>query len=530
MKYAAGQLFGRYELLVPIAKGGMAEVWAARLRGSRGFQKIVAIKTIRPGTTDDARMEQMFLEEATLASEIHHPNVVGTIELGEHEGALYLVMEWVEGESLNFIMKRAADQGGIPIPISVNLIAQACKGLQAAHDLRDETGVLLGVVHRDISPHNILVTCSGTAKLVDFGIAKVTARASDLTEAGELKGKFAYMAPEQMNGATIDRRADIFGMGIVLYLLTTGRHPFQGEHPAETLQNISVKAPLAPSSIVEGYPLPLEEVVLKALSKDPAHRWSTAHEMLSALELAMPQCHEGSFELRIAEFMKELVGDRSRERRARLRIAQELADQALPPESRRSVPTPSVGSLRAVSFDGAPPTSNATLPSLRLSNTPALREPNETPSRQRTKKSVQVLAAVALASMVVAGLSFVTRWHDRQWRGMAATTPVRAAPPGPAAAPPTGTPVAAPPSSALAAGSAAPAGAPNPPKVPTEGRTDVGEAERVQKEAGAPQRPAAPHSKPTSRPKTPQPETGAQAPSPERAPASDGPNVWDRRF
>src|SRR6185295_16691751 len=154
----AGSALGRYELLLPIAKGGMAQVWAARLRGSRGFQKIVAIKLIRLGTNDDERMERMFQEEATLAAQILHPNVVATLELGDHEGALYLVMEWVEGEPLSVIMKEAADRGGIPLPIAVNLIGQACRGLQAAHDLRDESGVLLGLVHRDISPQNVLVT------------------------------------------------------------------------------------------------------------------------------------------------------------------------------------------------------------------------------------------------------------------------------------------------------------------------------------------------------------------------------------
>src|SRR5258706_11796550 len=139
---AVGQVLGRYELLLPVAKGGMAQVWAARLRGSRGFQKIVAIKTILPGDLDDARVEQMFLEEATLASQIHHPNVVGTLELGEDDGLLYLVMEWVEGESLSIILTRAGEQGGIPLPIAVNLIGQACTVLHAAHELQDDDGTL----------------------------------------------------------------------------------------------------------------------------------------------------------------------------------------------------------------------------------------------------------------------------------------------------------------------------------------------------------------------------------------------------
>src|SRR5256885_2622792 len=243
-----GQALGRYELLLSLAKGGMAEVWAARLRGTRGFQKIVAIKTILRGAMDDDRMERMFLEEATLASQIHHPNVVGTLELGEDEGMLYLVMEWVEGESLSLIVNRSSERGGMPLPIAVNLIGQACKGLHAAHELRDELGAPLGVVHRDISAHNVLVTYSGNAKLVDFGIAKATARASGLTEAGEIKGKFAYLAPEQALAQPVDRRTDIFAMGILLYLLTTVRHPFKASNAGETLQNICSADPAAAPS------------------------------------------------------------------------------------------------------------------------------------------------------------------------------------------------------------------------------------------------------------------------------------------
>ncbi len=194
----AGSNLGHYELLLPIAKGGMAQVWAARLRGTRGFQKLVAVKTILAGAIDSTRLEQMFLEEAQLASQIHHANVVQTLELGEHEGTLYLVMEWVDGEPVSQVLAQAAEKGGLPLAVAVNLIAQVCHGLHAAHELRDENGDLVGVVHRDVSPQNILITPSGKAKLVDFGIAKVTSRASNMTQQGEVKGKFGYMAPEQV--------------------------------------------------------------------------------------------------------------------------------------------------------------------------------------------------------------------------------------------------------------------------------------------------------------------------------------------
>jgi serine/threonine-protein kinase len=330
---------------LPLAKGGMAQVWAARLRGTRGFQKIVAVKTILAETMEGTRAEQMFLEEATLAAQIHHPNVVATLELGEHEGTLYLVMEWVNGEPLSQIMLRAANDGGVPLPIAVDLIRQTTKGLHAAHEARDEAGQLLGIVHRDVSPHNVLVTYDGTAKIVDFGIAKATARVSSLTEAGELKGKFAYMAPEQVSGQPLDRRADIFALGVLLYTLTTGKHPFRGDSAGETLRNICVNPPLPPSKIVAGYPRALERVVLRALAKEPAARWPTAQELLSAIESAVPE-YLGSRDAEVAEFMQRHFGARASERMTELRLAQQLADRTQPNSSHGSG-----SSLRAVSID-----------------------------------------------------------------------------------------------------------------------------------------------------------------------------------
>jgi serine/threonine-protein kinase len=340
-----GRPLGRYELLLPLAKGGMAQVWAARLRGTRGFQKIVAVKTILAETMEGTRAEQMFLEEATLAAHIHHPNVVATLELGEHEGTLYLVMEWVNGEPLSQIMLRAAGHGGTPLVIAVDLMRQTSKGLHAAHEARDEAGQLLGIVHRDVSPHNVLVSYDGTAKIVDFGIAKATARASSLTEDGELKGKFAYMAPEQISGRPLDRRADIFGLGVLLYTLTTGKHPFRGASAGETLQNICVNPPLVPSKCLAGYPRALEAVVLRALAKDPEERWPTAQALLSALEAAMPECL-GSREAEVAAFMQRHFGARASERMTELRLAQQLADRTQP-----GTTSGSGSSLRAVSLD-----------------------------------------------------------------------------------------------------------------------------------------------------------------------------------
>jgi serine/threonine-protein kinase len=395
---SSGSALGRYELLLPIAKGGMAEVWAARLHGTRGFQKVVAIKTILPGAIDDARMEEMFLVEAELASKIHHPNVVGTIDLGEHEGTLYLVMEWVDGESLNVLMQKAASHGGVPLAIGVNLIGQACQGLFAAHNLRDDEGNLLGVVHRDVSPHNLLVTFTGTAKVVDFGIAKATSLASS-TEIGEVKGKFAYMAPEQVRAQAVDARTDLFALGILLYQITTGKHPFRGENPGETLQNIcSERGPTPPSAFLPEYPAELEAVVLKALAKNPDQRFSSANEMLTALERAMPGPLEASFEVQVAEYLKQLFGSRTTERRTALRVAQERLDQQRAESSSQI----SLGTLRAISLDRSDGNSSLT-PGRITTPLPLRNTPTPTPLPAPKGRSKQAIVALAGALAVVSG-------------------------------------------------------------------------------------------------------------------------------
>lgn len=362
MHFSQGQVLGRYELLLPVARGGMAEVWAARLHGSRGFRKLVAIKTILRGAIDDTRLEQMFLAEAELASRIQHPNVVQTLELGEHASGLYLVLEWVEGQSLSALLTEASAHGGIPLKIAVNLVGQACKGLHAAHELTDENGAPLGVVHRDISPQNVLVSFSGTVKVVDFGIAKATAAASTLTEAGEVKGKLAYMAPEQLRGsAGVDRRADIFSMGTLLYAMTTGRHPFRGDHPSATLRNITTRGSVPPPSAhVEDYPSALEEVVLKSLKKDPSERFATAHEMLQALERAVPEALERSFDAKVAEFIAKVSGSSGSERHQRIREAGDMLDR-LRIKSGSSLEQTSPSSLSALAIDGSNVTQQSAL-------------------------------------------------------------------------------------------------------------------------------------------------------------------------
>jgi serine/threonine-protein kinase len=317
---------------MPIAKGGMGQVWAARQSGTRGFQKMVAVKTILPSADDGQNLEAMLFDEASLASMVRHPNVAETLDLGEREdGTLYLVMEWVNGEPLDAILKAARGVGGIPIAIAVNIIIQACKGLHAAHTTCDAKGEPLGIVHRDISPQNLLVTYSGVVKLVDFGVAKATQQMSQPTALGQVKGKFAYMSPEQVQGDQLDARADVFAMGIVLYRITTGQHPFKSDNPAATIRNILTRGPYLPSDLVPGYPKGLEEVVMKALSRDRDKRFDSANEMMLALQQSLPASLSANSEKNTEIFLNRLFAKRIAERSEALQaslIAAEAGDRS----------------------------------------------------------------------------------------------------------------------------------------------------------------------------------------------------------
>ncbi|MGC4070515.1 MAG: serine/threonine-protein kinase [Polyangiaceae bacterium] len=322
-----GHVLDRYELLLPVASGGMAMVWAARLKGTRGFQKIVAIKTMLPKLSEDEQFEQMFLDEASLASEIHHPHVVEIHDLGEQQGVLFLVMEWIDGVPLNQLMKASRAEGGVPIPIAVRIAMQACAGLHAAHELRNSAGKLVGLVHRDVSPQNILVTYEGVAKVVDFGVAKATALGGGATVAGQIKGKVAYMAPEQIKGGSIDRRVDLFALGIVLYALTTGKHPFRRESEAATMYNICAPQPVMPPRKVNpAYPPEVERIVVKALAKEPEKRYQTANEMLRDLD-QLPSHLRASTDEEVAVFVRKLFGAKRDERQAALAEALARADE-----------------------------------------------------------------------------------------------------------------------------------------------------------------------------------------------------------
>ncbi|WP_437591014.1 protein kinase domain-containing protein [Sorangium sp. So ce1000] len=330
-----GSTLGRYEILMPVAKGGMAAVWAARLQGTRGFRKIVAIKTMLPDVSDDPDFESMFLDEARVAARIRHPNVVEILDLGEEDDVLYIVMEWVDGETAGTLQKAAKRLGGIPQRLVLRIASQICAGLHNAHELRDDSGVLLDLVHRDISPANVLISTAGFVKIVDFGVAKSKGRLHVTRAGGIVKGKTPYLSPEQLGGLPIDRRSDIFSLGALLYVLTTGLHPFRAETDLATIENITIKNPLPPRELNGAIHPELERIILKALEKDPESRFSTCAEMQRAIDQVASTLGEPTTDEDVAAFVRQAIGEIQSKRAQELRDAIAAVDAGAAVNSER---------------------------------------------------------------------------------------------------------------------------------------------------------------------------------------------------
>ncbi len=309
-----GARLDRYELLSLVAEGGMASVWVARLFGKHGFEKLVAIKTILPKYAEDPQFRRMFLDEAHIAANIEHTNVARILDLGEENGALYLVMEWVDGDSIHKTQRLIEAKGlSLPVGIVLRVMADACAGLHSAHELRGRDGALLRVVHRDVSPQNILVSRDGAAKLIDFGIAKALDRSSDDTGSGTLKGKIQYMAPEQALGRTLDRRADVWSIGAVLYGFFTGKQIYEGEGQLAILHQLTSGKP--PQPLPSMVPEPIARVIEGALRFAPEDRWPTAAEVQRQLEKAMTQADCQTTTSDVAAFVAEHLPERQANRR-----------------------------------------------------------------------------------------------------------------------------------------------------------------------------------------------------------------------
>ncbi|WP_437632169.1 serine/threonine protein kinase [Sorangium sp. So ce854] len=315
---------GRYRVVDEIGVGGMASVHLARMDGPGGFQKWVAIKRIHPHLVEDDQFVDMFLDEARIAAGINHANVAQVFDLGKDDNTYWIAMEYLHGEPLREVMRRAEERRlRISPELAARICSDAAEGLHAAHELRGKNGQLLGLVHRDVTPHNLFLTYDGYTKVVDFGIAKVADRLSS-TRAGTLKGKLAYMSPEQVRGNDVDRTTDVFALGVVLWELTTNQRLFRMDTDLDTLEKVQACVVPPPSTIVPDYPIELESVVMKALAKHRHDRFQTARELSRALQsfLMRSGVFVGSEE--VAHFVQQVFADRIQKREAHLAWAAEV--------------------------------------------------------------------------------------------------------------------------------------------------------------------------------------------------------------
>ena len=270
---------GRYQVVDLLATGGMAEILRCRVVGPHAFEQRVVLKRILPHLARDPDFVDMFVDEARIVAKIRHSNVVTVHELASHGDELFLVMEYLEGENAAAFMSRLADEGRqLPHAVAAHIVAEACAGLHAAHQLVDDDGNNRGLVHRDVTPHNLFVTRDGHIKIIDFGIAIAAGRKAK-TETGHLKGKFSYMSPEQCVGDSLDRRSDIFSLGVVLYELATGQRLFKRSTDLMTLRAICEEPIAAPSTVDDAIGPELDQIVMRALSRRREDRYPSAAEL-----------------------------------------------------------------------------------------------------------------------------------------------------------------------------------------------------------------------------------------------------------
>ncbi|MFO0726300.1 MAG: protein kinase [Myxococcota bacterium] len=438
---APGNAVGRYVLHDEIASGGMAAVHLGRLLGPAGFSRTVAIKRLHPEHARDPEFVAMFLDEARLAARIQHPNVVPIVDVVALSGQLFLVMEYIQGESLSRLMRAAEKRGErVPQPIALAIMADALYGLHAAHEAKDERGEPLSIVHRDVSPHNILVGRDGAARVLDFGIAKAASRAST-TQDGKVKGKFTYMAPEQLKRGPVDRRADVFAASIVLWEVLTGARLFAAEDLAGIVARVLNDVIEPPSARLPSISPALDAIVMKGLERAVERRYASALEMARDLEahggLARPA--------EVGAWVERISGD----------VLEKRALQVKEIESDSAGSVPLVGEVPFIPM--AAPAGESTMqlmePEGLTANMRAREEPAEPTTAMpvravdpappvRTRRRGAWAFGVAIA---IGALSLAWFW----WGGASAPTAVEAAPsPGLVAAP---TAVGAAPSPSLVA-------------------------------------------------------------------------------
>ncbi len=335
------ETYGRYQLLKKLATGGMAQIYLARQLGPEGFEKLLVVKRILPHLAENEEFITMFLDEARIAARLNHPNVVQIFDLGAQDDSFFIAMEYIHGEDARRVWKQAERLGTmIPQALICRMIIEACTGLDYAHKKTDQSGRPLNIVHRDISPQNLLVSFEGGVKIVDFGIAKAADQAT-VTRSGVLKGKYSYMSPEQAAGVLVDHRTDIFALGVVLYELLTGARLFKRATDIQTLNAVTECIVPPPSSANPDIPPELDAIVMKALSKDRTQRYQEARHLAAALESFLLKNQMPSSGANLAEFLHSIYAERLAREAEEGRLLVETIDGSRNDEQLAALATPS---------------------------------------------------------------------------------------------------------------------------------------------------------------------------------------------
>jgi serine/threonine-protein kinase len=488
----------------------MATVLLARIAGAGGFQRFVAIKRLHPHLAGDQEFVEMFLDEARIAASIHHPNVVPILEVGTSDRGYYLVMEYVEGDTLARLLARAATiHERIPLPIVIRILLDTLAGLHAAHELRDDNDEDLNLVHRDVSPQNILVGIDGTARITDFGVARAATRLSS-TRAGQLKGKLAYMAPEQARGGNIDRRADLFALGTVLWEVLADRRLFKGEGEADTLNRVLFEPIPGLIDTAPETPPVLGMVTMKALDRDPEKRHRDAAAFAEELEKAARSIQAVANHSEVAVYVQKMIGREIAQQREAVRA---WLAQSEPSRTDRADPGSIVPPKLSSSVSSAA-VSIAQEPARTLARAELLTEI----IRARRQRNGRLWGAAIGGAVVLAS---VFLWFSRRAPPVA-TGAAAAAPPAGAPAPVPGTTdsAAAGPTGAAGLTTRPPGAGSEAPAYITPGRT-AGRAVPVQQLPWAPPTTATAQPAPVPRPATPRRFRSPTTPSATPSPASE---------
>ncbi len=396
------EAIGRYQIVGQLATGGMAEILLGKLLGPSGFERAVVIKRILPHLATQEQFREMFLDEARTLAKLRHPNVVQVHELGQDGEELFLVLEYLDGESAYGLMRRLLRAGEtLPYSLGMHIVAEAAAGLHAAHDLTDDEGRPLGLVHRDISPQNIHVLYNGQVKLLDFGIAKAT-DSTVRTEAGHVKGKFRYMSPEQCRGDDLDLRSDIFSLGIVLYELTTARRLFARKNDLLTMKAITEERIVRPSRIAPGYPRRLEEIVMRCLSRLREERFQTAQELRrEILALRRELSGDPVPESVLSALMRRAFEDRIREKKEMLQQIRAGSGVAVVPAAEAD---PSFDIPIVVDEEAVPDAAPQSTPPLGMDERAPLPPPIDPEPAPPSSMKRGVLVGAFVAVLAVAGV------------------------------------------------------------------------------------------------------------------------------